>query len=220
MAKKDYYFGIVAGLLIGLLALPVLNATKSELFSKIGYYVLPFFLIFTPLGLIVANFIGRKIAVVWQIGKFGVIGVLNTLVDWGVLASLIFLFRKLFKIDSVDLLFIGITFYSLYKSVSFIVAVINSYYWNKYWTFAQGAVQKSKNEFLQFLAVSVVGFIINVGVSSYIFGAISPLGELNNDQWGIVGAAIGSALGLIWNFVGYKFIVFKEDQTAPQPAQA
>lgn len=210
MNKKDYIFGVSAGLLIGVLALPVIKAVKPAIYGKFALLIVPFFLIGTPFGLIVANYIGRKISVIWQIGKFGVIGVLNTLVDWGVLAILIFSFRKYLSIDSKDLFIAGIAFYSLYKAVSFIVANINSYYWNKYWTFASGVAEKTKTEFLQFFLVSILGFAINVGIATYVFDYIHPVGGLNFDQWGIIGAAIGSVVGLGWNFIGYKFIVFKK----------
>ena len=210
MTKKDYKFGIIVGFLIGLVALPVFKIAKPGLYSKFGLAIFFFFLIGTPIGLIIAKYISRKIAVVWQVAKFAVIGVLNTLVDWGVLAILIFIFRKYLAINSEDLLILGLTFYSLYKAASFIVANVNSYFWNKYWTFSEGAVKKTKSEFLQFFVVSVIGFAINVAIASYVFGFIKPLGQLNSDQWGIVGAAIGSVVGLAWNFIGYKFIVFKE----------
>lgn len=214
MTKKDHLFGIAAGLLIGLLAMPVLQAARPDLYTAFAWYILPFFLIGTPLGLIVAHWIGRKISVVWQIAKFGVIGILNTLVDWGVLTALVFFFRQRYAIESEESLFaIGalvITYYTLYKSISFIIAVVNSYYWNKYWTFATGVASKTQAEFVQFFLVSVVGFFINVGLSTYVFKAIPPIGGMSSDQWGLTGAAIGSAAGLAWNFVGYKFIVFKE----------
>ncbi|MEK7149821.1 MAG: GtrA family protein [Patescibacteria group bacterium] len=208
MTKKDYIFGISSGFLIGLLLLPVLKALKPDFYDKFYLAIVPLFLIITPLGLIIANYIGKKISVVWQVGKFGVIGVLNTLVDWGVLVLFTFLFRKYFQIESKDILFLGITFYSFYKAISFIVANVNSYYWNKYWTFASGAVKKTRAQFLQFFMISVLGFGINVGIASYVFKAISPIGGFNLDQWGIVGAAIGSIVGFAWNFIGYKFIVF------------
>lgn len=208
MTKKDYIFGIVSGFLIGLLTLPVLKAVKPEIFENFYLLIIPFFLIFTPIGLLIANYIGKKITIVWQIGKFGVIGILNTLVDWGVLAALTFGFRKYFRIESMDLFVFGLTFYSIYKSISFIIANINSYYWNKYWTFVSGAAQKTKAQFLQFFVVSIIGFGINVGIASYIFKSIQPIGGLNIDQWGIIGAAVGSIAGLAWNFIGYKFVVF------------
>lgn len=211
MGKKDLLFSILLGLLIGVLAMPVLKAIKSDLYEKIHLMIIPLFLIAAPLGMLIANFIGRKVSIIWQVAKFGVIGVLNTLVDWGVLAFLIFLFRKYFSIESTDLFFAGLTFYSIHKAVSFVIANINSYYWNKYWTFASRVVQKTKAQFLQFFVVSVVGFGINVGIASYVFKSISPIAGLNFDQWGIIGAAVGSIAGLVWNFAGYKFIVFKEN---------
>lgn len=213
MTKKDHLLGIIAGLFIGLLAMPVVHTVKPGLYGSLSWAILPFFLIATPLGLIVAHWIGKKISVVWQIGKFGVIGVLNTLVDWGVLTALILFFRSYYAIDpEAAMVSIGtaiITYYTVYKSTSFIVAVINSYYWNKYWTFATGVATKTRAEFVQFFLVSVIGFFINVGLASYIFKAIAPIGGMNPDQWGLMGAAIGSIAGLAWNFIGYKFVVFK-----------
>jgi len=212
MTRKDYYLSLLAGFLIGLLLLPVLKAAKPDLYEKLFIAIIPFFLIGTPLGIAIAQRIGKKISVIWQIAKFGVIGVLNTLVDLGTLSLLVFLFRSFFNIKAEDIIFplLGISFYSIYKSASFIAANVNSYYWNKYWTFEQNIKGKTRAEFLQFFAVSVVGFLINVTVASVVFKSVTPFAGFNSDQWGLIGAAAGSILGLAWNFVGYKFIVFKK----------
>jgi len=66
-----------------------------------------FFLIATPVGLVIFKKLSDKISVLWQVGKFGVIGVLNTLVDWGVLAILILAFRKYFIIESSNAFIFG-----------------------------------------------------------------------------------------------------------------
>jgi putative flippase GtrA len=211
MTKKDVLFATGAGLLIGLLLLPVLKTAKPELYELLSFWIIPFFLIATPSGLTVAYYISKKIAVVWQIAKFGITGVLNVLVDMGVLSLLIAFFRDSFQVNATDAVFAGLgvlTFYSIYKAASFIVANINSYLWNKYWTFNQAG--EKKTEFIQFFLVSVIGFIINVAVASLVFGIGSPAGELAQGQWGLIGAAMGSIVGLVWNFVGYKFIVFKK----------
>lgn len=214
MTKKDYVFGIAAGFLIGLLAMPVLQTAKPALYQKFSWVIFPFFLIATPIGLMIAHWIGRKLSVVWQVAKFGVIGVLNTLVDLGVLAALTLFVRNQYAIESEMKAFaIGaliVTYYTVYKSISFITAVINSYYWNKYWTFAGGVAVKTRAAFIQFFLVSVVGFFINVSISTYVFKSVASIGGMSDDQWGLVGAATGSVLGLAWNFVGYKFVVFKD----------
>jgi putative flippase GtrA len=214
ITKRDYQFAVAAGLLIGLLLLPVLKTAKPDLYEKFALAIVPFFLLGTPLGLRIAFFIGKKIAIVYQIAKFGLIGVLNTLVDLGVLALVTLLFSAYFQIEAKDVFIGTITFYSLYKSFSFIVANISSYFWNKYWTFDQGAKKQTKSEFVQFFAVSIVGFLINVTVASMVFGALKGAkinaSDLQLGQFGLLGAAAGSIAGLAWNFIGYKLWVFKK----------
>ena len=207
--RRDFKFSITAGFLIGLLSMPVIKAAKPTLYESIFYTIIPFFTIATPLGAIIAFKISKKISIVWQLAKFIVIGVLNTVVDLGFLSLLSFMMKSYFDIDSKDAFLLGVTFYSLYKGLSFIVANVNSYYWNKYWTF-QGNDKKTSSEIIQFFIVSLIGFFINIATASYVFGSINPIGGLNSDQWGLIGAAVGSIAGLLWNFVGYKLWVFKK----------
>jgi putative flippase GtrA len=211
MVKKDYYLSFLAGALVGLLFLPILRAAKPELYSTVYLFVVPFFFLATPFCLAIMHLISRKIPVFWQLGKFAVTGALNFCVDLGILSLLTFFFLSSFRVSAKSLVFSGVsflTFYSLYKATSFIIANINSYFWNKYWTFHQG--EGKKTEFVQFFVVSIIGFIINVAFASVVFKYIPPMGGLSLDQWGLIGAVVGSVAGLAWNFVGYKFIVFKK----------
>ena len=212
ITQKDYKFAIAAGLLIGLLLLPILKTSNPAIFAKFWMAVVPFFLLGTPLGLRIAFAIGKKIAIVYQIAKFGLIGVLNTLVDLGVLTLATIIFSTYFKIEAIDALAFGTTFYSLYKAISFIVANISSYFWNKYWTFDQGAKKQTRSEFIQFFAVSIIGFLINVFIASFTYKVL--MASLNNNftsgQLGLMSAAAGSIAGLAWNFIGYKLWVFKK----------
>lgn len=217
VTKKDYLFGVASGLFIGLLMLPILKAAKPDIYQKFSTLVVPFFLIGVPAGLVVASFIARKIAIIWQVAKFGVIGVLNTLVDIGSLALLTFIVRAYAHTDAKATFAIGavaITVYSVLKAITFIIANINSYYWNKYWTFNQNPEKKTRTQFIQFFAVSIIGFIINVLVATLIFKTFGSASVFTADQQGLLGAAAGSIAGLVWNFIGYKFIVFKEPVSA------
>ncbi len=211
ITQRDYEFAIAAGLLIGLLFLPVLKTSSPTLYVKFYLAIVPFFLLATPLGLRIAFLIGKKFAIIYQIAKFAIIGVANVLVDLGILSLLTILFSLQFKIQSTDALIATITFYSLFKSISFIIANINSYLWNKHWTFDQGKKKQTKSEFVQFFAVSLVGFLINVFVASVVFKIVlGSLTSLNPGQLGLLGAAAGSIVGLAWNFIGYKLWVFKK----------
>ncbi len=210
ITQRDYYLSITAGFLIGLLLLPILNAANPALYDKLFLAIIPFFVLATPLGLRIAFFIGKKVAIIYQIAKFGLIGMLNTLVDIGTLAFITFILRSYFNMQSETSIVGVITFYSVYKAISFVIANINSFFWNKYWTFEQGNGKKSPTEFVQFFGVSIVGFLVNVFVASFVFKfVLGSLAGLSPDQVGLIGAAAGSIVGLTWNFIGYKLWVFK-----------
>ena len=209
MSRRDCYIGSLSGFLIGLLTLPVLKTANTDLFLKIEYIVIPFFLIGTPAGLAIVKAISHRVAIIWQIGKFVVVGILNTLVDWGTLTLLILSFRKYIDVEPTYNIMYGITIYTCYKSTSFVAAVINSYYWNKYWTFAEPNGKSANTDFFKFLVASIIGLGINVGGSTYVFGYVKPI-SFNIDQWALIGAAVGTLLALTWNFFIYKCIVFKK----------
>lgn len=142
--------------------------------------------------------------IIRQAIKFVLVGGLNTLIDLGALNLLIFLS--------------GITAgfgYSAFKGVSFIAAVINSYFLNKFWTFNLQKTKEAKKEFAQFFIVSLIGFGINVGVASFVVNIIGVQFGLAPKIWANVGAIIATLVGMTWNFLGYKFIVFKDKNAKP-----
>jgi putative flippase GtrA len=97
-----------------------------------------------------------------------------------------------------------------FKGISFLVATTNSYFWNKHWTFGQKDTDSPQKEFLVFLIVSTIGFLINLGVDYIVVNLISPVSGTNPKIWAQFGGLIASIVALSWNFIGYKFIVFKQ----------
>jgi len=202
-SKKDGLFSLVLGEMVAWLMLPILKNLKSSALADnllVYFWLWPAFLPLIVLaGLFMANLIGRKIKLVWQIGKFGAVGVLNTLVDWGVLNLLIFL-------TSVASGYL----YPVFKAISFVVALLNSYVWNKFWTFdRQEQQQKVGREFLQFTIISLIGFAVNVGTATLIVNVLGRPAGVSANLWANAGALAGSILGMTWNFLGYKLVVFK-----------
>lgn len=196
MKKTDTIISVVIGFLIGVFFLVVLK----NIGVKIPYSWL-FLIIFPPLvlfGMFVATLIGRKFLVFWQAAKFILVGILNTFVDLGVLNFLILISGIASGLG-----------YSVFKGISFIVAVINSYFWNKFWTFKKPKMVQPGKEFLQFFIVSLIGFGINVGIASLVVNVVGSQFGLSEKIWANVGAIIATFCGMTWNFLGYKFIVFK-----------
>ena len=196
MQKKDIVFPLIIGELIALFGIVILKNVGFAFDFSLG---LIFFLpIGALLGTIVAFFIGKKILILWQAAKFILVGILNTFVDLGVL-------NILMLVTSIST---G-AFYSVFKGISFVVAVINSYFWNKFWTFKKAAATANpQKEFVQFLVVSVIGFGINVGVASLVVSLGGSLG-MSAKLLANAGGLVATLCSMGWNFVGYKFIVFK-----------
>jgi len=223
--KKDLIVSLIVGeiaaWLLLILAKGVLPLAIYEKFLSIIKILPIIFPIICAVSLFIAYLIGKKIAIIYyQIAKFVLIGGLNTLVDWGILTLLIFIFRSSFSINSTDVWItvfsLTIAFYSLYKAISFVLSATNSYFWTTFWTFKREVTEKIGKEFLQFLVVTFIGFLINVGIASGIFKLISPVGGLNPDQWAIGAAVVATAISMVWNFIGYKFIVFEQKKAEVQ----
>ena len=147
--------------------------------------------------------ITRKYPVIGQFLRFGLIGGMNTGVDLVILNLLMFS-TGLYEGQP----------YSVFKAISFCFAATFSYFMNKNWAFRDKSKEKNISKFSQFFAVSLIGAIINVTIASLVVNYIKPMINFDNiisdPLWGTIGALCGTAIGLIWNFMGYKLIVFKK----------
>lgn len=199
MNKKDLLVAAVVGILIAFLTIPTINNLPlPEQLVALGTGMVAVILgALSFLGFIVAELLSKWISVFRQIGRFAMVGILNTVLDFAVL-------NLLMTTTGTDEGAMASTF----KGFSFIVAVVNSYYWNKYWTFE--SKKKVNKEFMQFFVVSAIGFGLNVGLFSLVVNVFGPVGSVSTTAWANVGALAGTLAGIVWNFLGYKLIVFKE----------
>ena len=136
-----------------------------------------------------------------QVARFAAVGVLNTAVDFAVLNALILAF-------GLD----GDGRFATFKAVSFVVAVANSYVLNKLWVFRAGRIGErgTSREAASFVAVSAVSLLVNVGFSAgaFIFeSSVFP----ETARWILANgaAAVGTVAAVAFNFIGYKFLVFR-----------
>jgi putative flippase GtrA len=133
-----------------------------------------------------------------QFFKFVIVGVINTAIDFAVLNLLI-----LFTSHSNGI------YYSIFKSISFSVAVTNSYFMNKYWTFSSHESAKA-GEFAKFIIVNIIGLGINVGAASYVVNIVGAPTGISPVVWANIGAISAIIITLFWNFFGMKVFVFKK----------
>ena len=195
MQKEDLLSSLAATILISLFLIPTL--INTGLYDKLPISPLLFILIVPVLGLFglfVANLIGKKIPLIWQFGKFATVGFLNTAIDFGILNLLIFLTSVTQGVQIVPL-----------NAISFSVAVINSYFWNKKWVFDAS----KKGNFVTFVLVTIIGLLINSGIVYVITTFIPPVIVSSPTLWANIAKALATAISLFWNFAGYKLIVFR-----------
>ena len=189
----------VAGLIFGFIKnsqVESIFGISSSLVGWILVFALPFV---SLLGLFITYLIGKKFLFVFQMAKFFLIGVLTTLFDLGIMNILIWIFS----------ISTGWT-YNLFKAISFLCATIAKYWGNKFLAFENKEGKDMKKEFAKFLSITMVSFFINIAVASFVVNTIKPQFGLNVIVWANIGGIVASIVGSLWNFIGYKFIVFKK----------
>jgi putative flippase GtrA len=201
MNKKDLLLVTIIGGAVGVLVQPMIQnlVTSPTFFIRVGAFL--GFLILAPSALIIAYFLSKILPVLYQFAKFGAVGALNSFIDFGILNLLIFLF----SIGS-DLWF------SIFKAISFLCATTNSYFWNKYWTF-ESSNKPKVSEAAKFYTIAITGGFLNVSIASLIFSGINRPEYIPVNLWANVAALGGILSAFIWNFLGYKFIVFKKEES-------
>ena len=208
MSSRDRNAIIIIGAGVGLLIQPILanNLPSVHLGIALRLGIFLFFVAFAFVALYVAKLISRW----WgggsyQFAKFAAVGTLNSFIDVGVFNLETFFYGTSF---------IGTGLFALFKGISFLFATTNSFLWNKYWTFS-ASKKTSAGELGGFYGIAILGWILNVGVATLV-KALGPAGMGTDARvWvNIVAPLAGIAASFVWNFIGYKYFVFKKPMAA------
>ena len=209
MKTIDAVLSIAIGELAAILMLAIgRNISLPDAVRQFMPWLPLVFPLFTLAAMAAGAVLGRYFYIAYQLAKFALVGGLNFLIDLGILNLLIFT--------------VGISsgFYAaVFKALAFLAAMTSSFIWNKFWTFGSLGTGEAGKQFMEFFIVSGIGLLVNVGsfaVLNDFFGARNPLvlaltGQAGIDlkTWASVSAAGAAVVGLAWNFIGYKFIVFR-----------
>ena len=210
MQKKDIFLTILIGVLTGLVWGGVLVYLRTLESFGLSRNVAWGLIAVAPGVFVFGLYLGRWLSS-WKgfftpFSRFVILGFLNTGIDFGVFNLLMFL-TDIQK---------GI-WVSIFLAISFSTAVVNSYFWNKFWVFEGGAATSvGGREFVTFVVITVIGLLLKVSVSSGIIFSIPPQYSLGQLGWNNIAAVIGTVFSLIWNFIGYRLIVFKKNESGVQ----
>jgi putative flippase GtrA len=203
--RNDYKLATITGFFTGGVLLPLLyNLVLTFPFGISRLFVIGIIPIFWMTGIWLGNFLSRWISIMAQFSRYVASGFLSFPIDFGIFNLLI--------------MFTGIAsgqWLALFKGTSYIFANVNAYLWNKYWVFRlyapnEGVSLRSMlHEYGRFLIVSLVGFVINVSITSFIVDIIGPKFGFGDKAWANIAAVAAVAIAIIWNFTGYKLFVFR-----------
>lgn len=158
-------------------------------------------------------YLGRRWLSAVCFSKFVLVGVLNTLIDFSV-------FNLLMDVS-------GITrgpLFAFFKAVSFSLAVVNSYLWNRYWCFRFSEPRGCRSQpapgkqFSLFASVSLVGLLLNAAIATVLVHQVEPIPVLSLRQWANAAAGLALVVSTVWNFCAYRFLVFSAENPSKEPA--
>ena len=122
----------------------------------------------------------------WQAARFSAVGVLNTAVD----AALYLALTRWLGLGGLR---------TVAKVISYAVGTVNSFYWNRSWTFQSRA--RVAATFVPFVLASLLALAINAGIMYLSLRLF--------DQYDLPALALATAVTLLWNFSVSKFLVFR-----------
>ncbi|HBT81215.1 hypothetical protein A2757_01945 [Candidatus Giovannonibacteria bacterium RIFCSPHIGHO2_01_FULL_48_47] len=194
--KRDVLLGAVVGFLTGIFTLVILAYLEIDfgyknLFLPFGIAVL------WSAGVRLGYFLARFFPFFRQFGKFATVGFLSASIDFAVLNIV----SGLTGVTAGNVV-------GLVNVPGFAIAVINGYLWNKLWVFEDRGGKTLFNDFPKFLFVTVSGLLLNSLIVVLLTTYIPLPGAFTPAQWLNIAKVFANAVGLIWNFVGYKFVVF------------
>ncbi len=201
MKKADVIISLGAGELIALYAMYLFREVfVSGGWTALFFYTFPVLIpLVSILGLWITSVIGQKILVIYQLAKFALIGAIFAVIDLTILNFLI----EFFNAKS------GVR-YLLFVTVSFVLATAAKYVFDKFWAFEQNKKGGLRSEFIGFFAVTIISGVIQVSFAYIIVDIFGSSLNLESSLLANIGKLGGIVVASVWNFLGYKFFVFKK----------
>lgn len=147
-----------------------------------------------------------------QFLKFATVGAMNTAIDWS-LAFFLTFYTPLPRVLGTGLVSLTgvpirpeVAAVWLTKLLSSGTATINSFIWNRRWTFRVRGKQARARQFAKFVTVNVIGMLLNSTITTLLLRPFLP--EPPRIAF-LACQATATALVLFWNFFANKYWTFR-----------
>jgi len=206
--KIDFWRTCIIGEAIAILAIPVFQNIKIfEILARYNHGLLflgiGLWLFFMPFVFVAGLYGAYKLGIWWkpsifQVGKYGLIGLLNTFLSAGILN-----------------LFIWITDiargwqFIVFTIIAFAITITHSFFWNKFWTFRAHNTKNGKTEYVKFFTITSATSLLNIFLLHIIVNVIGAPEVIDPKIWVNIAFVALIPIAFLGNFFGYKIFVFK-----------
>ena len=135
--------------------------------------------------------------------RFAMVGVIGAIIDFGIM-------NLLTQVFHMDLVAAG--------TISFILAVISNFIWNRYWTYPESRSRPITKQLGMFFAVNIAGMAIRIPILHFLEPPMHPF--FNNLGWNLPLDAdflaknftLAFAVGVVmlWNFFVNRYWTYND----------
>ena len=149
--------------------------------------------------------------------KFSVVGVIGAVVDFGTF-NLLNALGWLSPVKASLPFGVTLTGVGIASMISFSLAVISNFTWNRFWTYPDSRSKPILGQFVTFFGINVAGLVIRVPLLESIRG---PIARLLDERLGLsletatllgnnLALAIAVVVVLFWNFFVNRYITYSD----------
>lgn len=209
MKLNDVIITIIAGESFAVIASQLLSGRHISVYvlAWAFYFLMP---VVAVAVLWLADLISKKYFVIYQFAKYCLIGIIATLVDMDIVLFCVWVapnlrhaFAKPFRTDLIVI-------FCLVLAAAFLLSTYVKFLGNKYWTFEEKEKKDTKKEFTKFFVVTFLGLLLDEIGFFIFFKLIGPQWGVSADVWRSISVILAALFAAVWNFLGYKIIIFKK----------
>ncbi len=198
MKVTDIIFALISGWMVNWVAFDFLKGYGVDfgLWRWLLSWVLP---IVSLTFLWIAYLASRKLLFVYQGAKHLLVGAFATVIDLEIFELLVWVFSLAAVVSPI-----------FSKGISFLISTSVKYWGNKHWAFGKFEKEELPKEIFQFFIVTVVGLGLDIGSFFYFTKIMGPQFGTPLSVWVELSVILAAIVAALWNFCGYKFLVFKK----------
>jgi len=129
--------------------------------------------------------------------KFAIVGGIGFVIDTGALTLLVFLFGLTEDWQRL-----------IAKAISFTLAVISNFLWNRYWTYPESRSKPIGRQMTQFFVLNLMGLGINLIVFGFADALLTPIVGPAPALYGAQVSAV--TVAMFWNFAANRLITYND----------